>query len=43
MEAAQTESGRERLEALLLEFEYCCSGQAFDPDVDALRNELGVA
>ena len=42
-EAAQTESGRERLEALLLEFEYRCSGQAFDPDVDALRNELGVA
>ena len=42
-EAAQTERGRERLEALLLEFEYRSSGQAFDPDVDALRKELGVA
>ena len=42
-EAAQTESGRERLEALLLEFEFRCSGQAFDPDVDALRKELGVS
>jgi len=43
-EAAQTAHGRERLDALLLEFEQRAESapQAFSPDVDALRHELGL-
>jgi hypothetical protein len=42
-EAAKTEKGRERLNALLLQFEYRGrEPQPFDPDVDALRRELGL-
>ena len=41
-EAAKSESGRERLEALLWDFELRKSGQPFDPDVDALRKSLGI-
>ena len=42
-EAAKTSSGRERLEALLLDFESRQGKpQPFDPDVDALRQSLGL-
>ena len=42
-EAAKTASGRERLEALLLQFEqYNESPQPFSPDVSALRQSLGM-
>ncbi|RLJ21245.1 hypothetical protein DJ030_00630 [bacterium endosymbiont of Escarpia laminata] len=42
-EAAKTSSGRERLEALLLQFESReGEPQPFDPDVDALRQSLGL-
>lgn len=42
-EAAKTGSGRERLEALLLTFESRRGeAQPFDPDVDALRQSLGL-
>jgi len=44
-QAAKTEIGRERLEALFLKFEGMSSdlaNQAFEPDIDFLRNELGM-
>ncbi|MEN8166772.1 MAG: hypothetical protein ABFR65_04740 [Pseudomonadota bacterium] len=42
-EAAKTSSGRERLEVLLLQFESReGEPQPFDPDVDALRQSLGL-
>ena len=42
-EAARTSSGQERLEALLLEFEWReGQPQPFAPDVDALRQSLGL-
>ena len=41
-EATRTESGRERLEALLWQFEQQSSGSPHDPDVDALREQLGI-
>ncbi len=42
-EAAKTATGRERLEALLWQFEeQSGSLQAFAPDVKALRQELGL-
>ncbi len=42
-EAARTSSGRERLEALLLQFESRGGEpQPFDPEVDALRQSLGL-
>ena len=40
--AAKSEKGRERLEALLWDFESRISGQPFDPDVAALRKNLGI-
>ena len=43
-EAAQSESGRERLEALMLQMEtfYADKPQPYNPDVDALRRALGL-
>ena len=42
-EAAETTLGRERLEALLLQFEQRNeSPQPFSPDVEALRQSLGM-
>jgi len=42
-EATKTRSGRERLEALLLQFESRQGEpQPFDPDLDALRLSLGL-
>ncbi|WP_027331204.1 YecA family protein [Marinimicrobium agarilyticum] len=41
-QASRTASGRERLELLLLEFEGKESGTPFDPDVDVLRERLGM-
>ncbi|WP_347331320.1 YecA family protein [Marinimicrobium locisalis] len=41
-EAARTAKGRERLELLLLDFEGRAQGDVFAPDVDALREALGL-
>ena len=41
-EAAKTEIGRERLEALLWDFEQRSTGRPHDPDVEKLREELGI-
>lgn len=41
-EAAKTEMGRERLEALLWDFEQRCTGKPHDPDVAELREKLGI-
>jgi hypothetical protein len=42
-EAAKTETGRERLEALLWDFEEKGKAlQSFTPDLKALRQELGL-
>ncbi|MDE0053813.1 MAG: SEC-C metal-binding domain-containing protein [Gammaproteobacteria bacterium] len=41
-EAAKTEIGRERLEALLWDFEQRCTGQPHDPDLAKLRKQLGM-
>ena len=41
-EAAKSESGRERLEALLWDFESRASTNLFNPSVDVLRKELGM-
>jgi hypothetical protein len=42
-QAAKTAQGRERLEALLMQFEYTSApNPAFAPDVAALRRELGL-
>ncbi|MCY3821180.1 MAG: hypothetical protein OXH52_17810 [Gammaproteobacteria bacterium] len=41
-EAAKTEIGRERLEALLWDFEQRSTGRPHDPDVAKLREELGI-
>ena len=39
-QAAKTEKGRERLEALLWQFEQQKTGKPFDPDLNALRRQL---
>ncbi len=41
-EAANTEMGRERLEALLWDFEERCTGKPHDPNVAELRKRLGI-
>ncbi len=42
-EAAKNASGRERLEALFMQFgQYAASPRPFDPDLAALRRELGL-
>jgi hypothetical protein len=44
-QSAKTAKGRERLEALFLQFEGMSSDMAavpFEPDIDFLRNELGM-
>ena len=42
-EAVKTPLGRERLEALLFEFEqYSDSPQLFSPDIEAIRKSLGM-
>ena len=41
-QAAKTEKGRERLEALLWQFEQQKTGKPFDPDLNALRRQLGI-
>ena len=41
-EAARTEIGRERLEALLWHLDWINTGLPHEPDVDRLREELGI-
>lgn len=41
-EAAKTEMGRERLEALLWDFEQRHTGELHDPDMAKLRKQLGI-
>ena len=41
-QATKTEKGRERLEALLWQFEQQKTGRPFDPDLNALRRQLGI-
>ena len=41
-EAARTELGRERLEALLWHLDWINTGLPHEPDVDRLREELGI-